>query len=57
MEFFRFQDRTTSSRQSLEDLRTALAGFTGARLSIDKQEEGPPTGEPVSELPSPAGVN
>ena len=48
MEFIDFEDRLRSSRSSIEDLRAHLAAFTGARLIIDKQEEGPPTGKPVS---------
>ncbi len=48
MEFIDQEDRTYSSRQSIEDLRETLKDFTGARLVIDKQEEGPPTGKPVN---------
>ncbi len=48
MEFLRFQERKHSSRELLEQLREALAGFTGARLTIDKQSDGPPTGKPVN---------
>ena len=48
MEFVDMEERLYSSRTALENLRQALAGFTGARLIIDKQEEGPPTGKPVS---------
>ena len=48
LEFIKQEDRDTNSRQSLEDLRTKLQAFTGARLTIDKQEEGPPTGKPVT---------
>ncbi len=48
MEFIDIEDRTRSSQQSVEDLRRRLGGFTGARLTIDKQEEGPPTGPPVN---------
>lgn len=48
MEFVDREERVGSSRRHIEDLRQALAGFTGARLTIDKQEEGPPTGKPVN---------
>ena len=48
MEFLDIEDRTRSSRDSVEDLRRRLSGFTGAKLTIDKQEEGPPTGPPVN---------
>ncbi|MCA9757262.1 MAG: efflux RND transporter permease subunit [Candidatus Eisenbacteria bacterium] len=48
LEFIDQEDRTLSSRDQLETLRTELAGFTGAEISVDKQEEGPPTGKPVN---------
>ena len=48
MEFIDQDERQYSSRNSLEKLRERLAAFTGARLTIDKQEEGPPTGKPVN---------
>jgi len=48
MEFIDQEDRSLSSRASIEDLRGRLGGFTGARLDIDKMEEGPPTGPPVN---------
>jgi len=47
MEFVRSEDRHGSSREYLERLRKSLKTFTGAKLTIDKQEEGPPTGPPV----------
>ena len=48
MEFVDKEDRVGSSRDALADLRVRLAGFTGARLTVDKMEEGPPTGKPVN---------
>ncbi|MBK7701563.1 MAG: efflux RND transporter permease subunit [bacterium] len=48
MEFIDQEDRSQSSRTTIEQLRDALRDFTGARLVIDKQEEGPPTGKPVN---------
>ncbi len=48
MEFIDIEDRLYSSRDAVEDLRGRLSGFTGARLVIDKMEEGPPTGPPVN---------
>jgi len=48
LEFVDMAERSRSSRLSLEDLRSELAGFTGARLTVDKMEEGPPTGKPVN---------
>lgn len=48
LEFVDTAERTRSSRQSIEDLRASLAGITGARITVDKMEEGPPTGKPVN---------
>ena len=48
MEFVDMEDRGISSRVALERLRGRLADFTGARLTVDKMEEGPPTGKPVN---------
>ncbi len=48
LEFIDHEDRTRPSAQSIEELREKLSGFTGARLVIDKLEEGPPTGKPVN---------
>ena len=48
MEFIKHEERTHNTRTLIEDLRHALAAFTGARLTIDKQEHGPPTGAPVT---------
>jgi multidrug efflux pump subunit AcrB len=48
MEFVDMVERSQSSRQSIEDLRAKLASVTGARITVDKMEEGPPTGMPVN---------
>ena len=48
MEFVDQELRAASSRDALEELRGRLAAFTGARLTVDKMEEGPPTGKPVN---------
>lgn len=48
MEFIKMEDREHSSRDALEELRARLKAFTGGKLTVDKQEEGPPTGAPVT---------
>nr|MEE4269488.1 efflux RND transporter permease subunit [Candidatus Krumholzibacteria bacterium] len=48
MEFVDMEDRSMSSRTSLENLREELKSLTGARITVDKMEEGPPTGKPVN---------
>jgi multidrug efflux pump subunit AcrB len=48
LEFLKHEERKVSSRKGLADLRRRLESFTGAKLTIDKEEEGPPTGKPVT---------
>jgi multidrug efflux pump len=48
LEFEEMSDRDYSSRQELDDLRSRLEDFTGARITVEKMEEGPPTGKPVN---------
>lgn len=48
LEFAKREERTQSSRVTLDTLRERLASFTGARLVIDKMDDGPPSGPPVN---------
>lgn len=48
MEFVREEERRGSSREALEDLRARLRPFTGARVYIEVEDAGPPTGPPVN---------
>jgi multidrug efflux pump len=48
MEFVDMEDRSQSSRVSLEELRGRLTDLTGAKITVEKMEEGPPTGKPVN---------
>jgi len=48
MEFVKKEYRSYSSRLALEDLRKQLESFTGARIVVDKMDEGPPTGKPIN---------
>ncbi|MEZ4388803.1 MAG: efflux RND transporter permease subunit [Candidatus Krumholzibacteriia bacterium] len=48
MEFVDKVDRARSSSAALEELRGKLADFTGATVTVEKREEGPPTGKPVN---------
>jgi multidrug efflux pump len=48
IEFNRKEERSSSTTVSMQNLRDALKTFTGARLSIEKQENGPPAGKPVT---------
>jgi len=42
------RDRGTPSAKTIEAIRADLADIAGAEIKVDKQEEGPPTGEPVT---------
>ncbi len=48
LEFLDLLDRSTPSSQSLEKLRDKLSGLTGARITVEKKEEGPPTAKPIN---------
>ncbi len=48
MEFVDMEDRSRSSRDALADLREQLQDFTGARITVEKMEQGPPVGKPVN---------
>ncbi len=48
LQFVPMRDRAGSSRQALEKLRRNLEDFTGARITVKKMEDGPPTGAPVN---------
>ena len=48
MEFVKSEDRKHSSPEALTRLRSRLVDFTGGELTVDRQEEGPPTGPPVN---------
>ncbi len=48
IEFLGQEFRGSSTVESISRLRNNLSGFTGARITIEKQELGPPTGPPVN---------
>jgi multidrug efflux pump subunit AcrB len=48
MEFVDPEYRSRPTTEALAELRTKLQDFTGARLTIEKQEEGPPAGKPIN---------
>jgi multidrug efflux pump subunit AcrB len=41
-------ERSQSSARTMLEVRRALATLTGAQVKVDRPEEGPPTGKPVS---------
>ncbi|MDT8420797.1 MAG: efflux RND transporter permease subunit [Desulfuromonadales bacterium] len=48
LDFVERDDRQEDSRTVLARLRSAIAPLAGAEFKVEKQEEGPPTGPPVS---------
>lgn len=48
LDFLERHERQDDSRAVLDRIRSALAPFAGAEFKVEKQEEGPPTGPPVS---------
>ena len=48
LDFHDREDRIDDSRKVLDRLRQEVAPIAGAEFKVEKQEEGPPTGPPVS---------
>ncbi|MFU8779819.1 MAG: efflux RND transporter permease subunit [Kiritimatiellia bacterium] len=48
VEFVDFQDRQGDSRALVATLRELAGRYPGAEIKVDRQQEGPPTGAPVS---------
>lgn len=48
VEFVDFAERQGDSNDLVETLRAVAGRFPGAEIKVEKQEEGPPTGAPVS---------
>jgi len=48
VQFVDFQERRSPTAADVEELRRRVAGIAGARLTVDEQEEGPPTGAPIN---------
>ncbi len=48
LEFKPFHERSRSSMDLISEIRQRLPVIPGAEITIEKQEEGPPTGAPVS---------
>ncbi len=48
IQFIDFEDRKTSTMDDLEELRDRVKHIAGVKITVDKQEEGPPTGPPIN---------
>ena len=48
IQFYDLEDRNESSKDTTEEIRKRITGIPGAGISIAEQQEGPPTGAPIS---------
>ena len=48
VQFIDYADRKRAAADSIQIIRRRIQGIAGARLTVAKQEEGPPTGPPVN---------
>ena len=48
IQFLDLQDRLSPSADDMEEIRNRVRYIPGARITVDKEEEGPPTGPPVN---------
>jgi multidrug efflux pump subunit AcrB len=48
VQFLDFEDRKTSTKMDLEEIRRRVAQIPGVKITVEEQEEGPPTGAPIN---------
>lgn len=48
VQFLDFEDRTHPTTQSMAEIRKRVAGIAGGKITVDMQDEGPPTGSPIN---------
>lgn len=48
IQFIDFEDRKTPAKDDLEKLRHRVKHIAGVKITVDQQQEGPPTGPPVN---------
>ncbi len=48
IQFLDFEDRKTSTKADLEEIRKRVSHIPGVKITVDEQEEGPPTGAPIN---------
>ncbi|NOX33613.1 MAG: efflux RND transporter permease subunit [Deltaproteobacteria bacterium] len=48
IQFIDFADRKSPTEDDLEELRKRVKNIAGVRITVDQQQEGPPTGPPVN---------
>ncbi len=48
IQFIKFNDRKTPAKKDLEELRRRVKDIAGVKITVDEQQEGPPTGPPLN---------
>ena len=48
IQFLRFEDRKTPSKDDLDELRKRVQSIAGVSITVDQLQEGPPTGPPIN---------
>jgi multidrug efflux pump subunit AcrB len=48
VQFLDFEDRKTATKADLEEIRRRVAKIPGVKITVEEQEEGPPTGAPIN---------
>jgi len=48
VQFIDFKERIHKSSETLEEIRKRVADIPGASITVNKQDEGPPTGPPIN---------
>jgi multidrug efflux pump len=48
IQFIDFEDRTSPTKEDLEEIRRRVAHIAGVKITVDELKEGPPTGPPIN---------
>ncbi|WP_300455118.1 efflux RND transporter permease subunit [Desulfobacula sp.] len=48
IQFIDFEDRKSPTKEDLEELRLRVKDIAGVKITVDQQQEGPPTGPPIN---------
>ena len=48
IQFIDFEDRTSTTKADLEEIRQRVAHIPGVKITVDELKEGPPTGPPIN---------
>ena len=48
VQFIDFEDRISPTKNDLEEMRQRVKDIAGVKITVDEQQEGPPTGPPIN---------